>query len=585
MMKGHLRVVFFWVFFMFNVPSVFSIVIGVLCLGLLTPFSHMGGFYDPNSIFIWGLTGFILVALSIFSGRVITIPILPVGLIGIVIFSIFLLWIIHGAPYRGLVSVSVLLVWCAIIVFLWTYRADLIEGRRFIERSLVFLALFACGLAAFHPYYFDFDFSYSPGSGLGVISHGGFGQRNNFPTFLTTVIALIFWLNISFENRSNFSVAQYFIIFVLSLFVFMSASRVGLLTLTVLFFLFSAAILKKGNVAFVIRVVAVAVFSFFTAEFLRLEHVEASSILGRVSLSGVQESSINGRIGYIFSGVHAGLDRPIFGWGFDSFYKVYPQFWVDQVKQLIPVRYLSNSTHPHNELIQWWVSGGLLGVLGVFLPFFLIFAVAVFKGRTIVIDSMPFVPVLIHSLTGFPLYQSPIHWLLLAVGLVLVLAKNLPACSFSTSIGCSKVLRAALVVGLIGFSVAAMEAVYTGHKVFFNFLSYANSNTLAEYVNSRANDRELTHWLYGADYEAKDVRSKVRFAMSDGDGEAVGRYLNDMKAATQRFNDQNSWSLLAASFAGLGKVPELIGFIDYIYKLDPEYATGMAKAYGLPEPK
>lgn len=76
---------------------------------------------------------------------------------------------------------------------------------------------------------------------------------------------------------------------------------------------------------------------------------------------------------------------------------------------------LSRISHPHNELILWWVEGGIVGLLGVacFIAggLWLWLTGNIWRRACLLAGT----PVLIHMLTEYPVWQSTPHWLLLII--------------------------------------------------------------------------------------------------------------------------------------------------------------------------
>ncbi len=74
---------------------------------------------------------------------------------------------------------------------------------------------------------------------------------------------------------------------------------------------------------------------------------------------------------------------------------------------------LSRIAHPHNELALWLVEGGVVGLAGtacfISAGFRLWLAGNVWRRASLLCA----VPVLIHMLTEYPVWQSTPHWLLL----------------------------------------------------------------------------------------------------------------------------------------------------------------------------
>lgn len=124
--------------------------------------------------------------------------------------------------------------------------------------------------------------------------------------------------------------------------------------------------------------------------------------------------------------------KPFFGWGYGRFDAVLPEAFralgMNQMEQkLFP--------HPHNEILYWLVEGGLVAGLGLalLLAWYLRLGLwawqqarqagdAGMSGRAALGWFVCTFPILAHTQVEYPLYQSSLHCLLLAVLLALSLS-------------------------------------------------------------------------------------------------------------------------------------------------------------------
>ena len=104
--------------------------------------------------------------------------------------------------------------------------------------------------------------------------------------------------------------------------------------------------------------------------------------------------------------------HPLVGWGYGGFTWSFAHFLADRAEPLS--RGVVALSHPHNELLFWWVEGGIVALAGELLA---IVAVGMLLLRRLrrkafaVLGCM--LPVLLHTQLEYPLYLSPVHWLLL----------------------------------------------------------------------------------------------------------------------------------------------------------------------------
>lgn len=73
-------------------------------------------------------------------------------------------------------------------------------------------------------------------------------------------------------------------------------------------------------------------------------------------------------------------------------------------------------TYPHNDLLFWWVEGGAVALLGLLVlgvsGFWLLLRRPGVRQLALLACLMP---ILLHTQLEYPLYQSPVHWLLVLI--------------------------------------------------------------------------------------------------------------------------------------------------------------------------
>lgn len=73
-------------------------------------------------------------------------------------------------------------------------------------------------------------------------------------------------------------------------------------------------------------------------------------------------------------------------------------------------------TYPHNDLLFWWVEGGAVALLGLLVMgvsgFWLLLRRPGVRQLALLACLMP---ILLHTQLEYPLYQSPVHWLLVLI--------------------------------------------------------------------------------------------------------------------------------------------------------------------------
>lgn len=251
---------------------------------------------------------------------------------------------------------------------------------------------------------------------------GIFQQPNVFGTYMAMGICLSIYnlLNRIDKNRIDKYLYQTTIVLSISILP-LTESKVALLS--VIFGLISIAIacvLKKNSkVLSVIVLVAIGALLFFGAK----SWLSALSLLPTDSISTQKEAQITitsepeifgvrlGTRSTIFPTVFSMLkDNPLQGYGLGSFNKQYLQYQAQYLRENPGAGYESKLTHPHNELLLWWVEGGLLSAISLILIIAFIIH-ALFRGDMAAgfLKLAVLSPFLIHNMTEYPFYHSFTH--------------------------------------------------------------------------------------------------------------------------------------------------------------------------------
>jgi O-antigen polymerase len=107
-------------------------------------------------------------------------------------------------------------------------------------------------------------------------------------------------------------------------------------------------------------------------------------------------------------------EKPLLGNGIGSF----PKIWADKVSQFnkehkvasVPQKTL---THPHNEVLFWFIEGGIISVIGIFIIIIMIGITLYHCGlsRGGAYASL-ILPISLHTQVEIPFYVSSVHWFL-----------------------------------------------------------------------------------------------------------------------------------------------------------------------------
>ncbi|CAI0940771.1 PglL family O-oligosaccharyltransferase [Serratia quinivorans] len=118
--------------------------------------------------------------------------------------------------------------------------------------------------------------------------------------------------------------------------------------------------------------------------------------------------------------------HPFSGWGYGSFEYAFQHFRIEQVP---PTQVLEIARHPHNEVLFWWVEGGLVALMGMGLLILgggrlLLQAIGHDRRAFAAGDGnageptalcLALLPVLVHTQLEYPFYLSAMHWMVFLV--------------------------------------------------------------------------------------------------------------------------------------------------------------------------
>ena len=150
------------------------------------------------------------------------------------------------------------------------------------------------------------------------------------------------------------------------------------------------------------------------------------------------------------------LIHPFKGWGYGSYVWNFTHYIADRT---FPIdNGASVITHPHNEVLYWWVEGGLLALVGILI---------LCRAGMVLLFSSPdntrfaiflcVLPLLLHTQVEYPFYQSSVHWLTCIVLLSLIDDKRILLTQQTDE---KRGINAgAIVVSTLSFFLAIMVAV------------------------------------------------------------------------------------------------------------------------------
>lgn len=103
-------------------------------------------------------------------------------------------------------------------------------------------------------------------------------------------------------------------------------------------------------------------------------------------------------------------EHPLFGWGYGGYVWHFSHFIADRA---VPIdNGIRVIPHPHNEILYWWVEGGVVALLGLVMMAWaggVIFLRRTTRSRLSLLCCL--LPLLLHTQVEYPFYQSTAHWL------------------------------------------------------------------------------------------------------------------------------------------------------------------------------
>lgn len=155
-------------------------------------------------------------------------------------------------------------------------------------------------------------------------------------------------------------------------------------------------------------------------------------------------------------------DSPFQGHGIGRFHPVFlnaqAKFLVEHPN--IPPPVTNASGHPHNEILFWWVEGGILPVLA--LVFFVVwFSIRVWRygNKENKASWLCCIPIILHTQTEYPLYQSVPHLVLLSILLARAQADSVRSFSLAFSL-IPKFICVVLPLVVILFMASNLHAIW-----------------------------------------------------------------------------------------------------------------------------
>ncbi|MGK7245811.1 Wzy polymerase domain-containing protein [Buttiauxella agrestis] len=235
----------------------------------------------------------------------------------------------------------------------------------------------------------------------GTRPYGIFQQINVLASFLATGYAIALWFCLNTANRllTNFCRLA---VFLLPAMLVILQSRIGYLGSTAV--LAMMCVIYRHQRRKILLLIALSLCGVAIGELLKNSH-------WLESLDAIvdKEGSNSERIYIIKSTIEMIRQRPIMGWGYGHFEYVIARVSPHLLHHTFPYPI----PHAHNEFLFGWAEGGIAAAAGM---------LAIAAGYLMLIkdnnrSALPLwvlsLPIALHTMTEYPLYQSAAHWLTL----------------------------------------------------------------------------------------------------------------------------------------------------------------------------
>ena len=219
----------------------------------------------------------------------------------------------------------------------------------------------------------------------------------------------------------------------------------------------------------------------------------------RISIDAFSEAPIKGH------GIGSFLEK--FGLASSAFYQQYPT-----------ANMPGYIAHPHNELLQWVIEGGLLALLGILIAIFsVLWFVIKYKHQRLLAYLALILPITFHTQVEHPFYISSFHWFIWLTLLFVLLNHYLVIRQNLISLMAKKSLRS-LVVLLLTVTLLFLWQTSQAQQQLYQFIRQSQQ---APQLDSALNN------LYYKTYAEQIVmRTHLHDAIGRNDAEKIAQVVN-----------------------------------------------------------
>lgn len=201
------------------------------------------------------------------------------------------------------------------------------------------------------------------------------------------------------------------------------------------------------------------------------------------------------------------VEKPLSGWGYGGFEYSFQHFRAALGQSTLGV---GVAAHPHNELLLWWVEGGLPGLLGMLLLLFAGLRLAYkawcnrFSADQGIALALCFVllPMALHTQTEYPFYLSTLHWAVFLLLLAMLDSQVTPASERGALTGAGRKMLATLLpiaslitlIVMLAGSLGGITLTRAEQSQFTDMRGVAAMSSVANWVQGER--REFDQQVY-----------------------------------------------------------------------------------------
>ena len=338
---------------------------------------------------------------------------------------------------------------------------------------------------------------------------GIFQQVNVLASFTATGIAVCLYLLNSLKNK-------YLILFLITcVFVnfwvlFLTQSRTGLLAGAILICYYSFIYFKSKEFKKIIILIGILITSLTLAKTLPYgagnDYITKKEVISSPTIRM-----------YIYQdSLELFLQEPITGHGYGSFHRQLTDYSAGKAIERNNINYGKKVTHPHNELLLWMVEGGAIAGVAIVLIFsYFCYLIYYSKHKNKLGVFLLSMPILLHTLTEHPFYQSTIHFVFFVTLIYITLKQcSIPQRKINLDRSLIKILNLLIVLCIVIFSLTALQSVIK----------------LKKYIYDEPNNHILLSQTLNPfiDYKFKEIQTntlKLEFALQQNNYNEINEFI------------------------------------------------------------